>query len=228
MAYMSEEEKERMRQNGRSEHEIAYYDAEGQKEYEPLLRDPSTPSELIDRMVDSITLIPLKILAFKHPNVTSRSQRYMLEKADKKPYYNELLEAFFSNEKDLPKDVWIKFRKNYNTAGRLDLATITLMEEQKDVFTTSKLKVILNSFADTGLKSTKVAERYLLAIFEHKNFDVSILDGELCREAYIFHNTDMLNALNATKRKEEIFVKLYEITGDADWLPTSVKDIFLF
>ncbi len=225
---MTEEEKERMRQNGRSEHEIAYYDAEGQKEYEPLLRDPTMPQDLVNRMIDSITLVPLKILAFKHPNISYRSQVYMLEKADKKPYYKDLVAAYFSNPKELEPTEWVRMRKNINTAGRLDLATIEVMEEQRDDISTEKLGVILNSFATTGIKSIKVAERYLLAIFEHKNFNVSILDGEFCRQAYIFHNTDVLNALNATKRKEEIFVKLYEITGDVDWLPQSAKDIFLF
>ena len=225
---MSDEEKDRMRQNGRSEHEIAYYDADGQKEYESLLKDPSTPSEIIDRIVDSITLVPLKILAFKHPNITFRSQKYMLEKADKKPYYNELVDAFFSGPTKLTDFNWIGLRKNFNTAGRLDLATVQLMESQSDAFSTEKLGVILNTFADSGLKTTKIPERYLLAIFEHKNFDVSILDGKFCRQAYIFHNTDVLNALTATKNKEAMFIKLYEITGDPDWLPSPVKDIFLF
>lgn len=227
MSRMSEEEKERMRQNGKSEHEIVYYDAVGQKEYEPLLRDPTTPADLVDRIVDWLTLIPLKILAFKHPNITVRSQRYMLEKADKKPYQKQLIEAYISNEKTLTTEGWVRIKNSVNTANRFDIAVTELLEAQSDVFTPANLKVIFNAFPSFGTK-TVLFERFLLAIFEHKNFTVDVIDGELFRDPFIFHKTPVLNAMNATKRKEEIFVKLYEITGDADWLPTSVKDIFLF
>ena len=226
---MPEEEKENMRKRGVSEHEIAYYDADGQKEYEPLLKDPTTPEKVITDIVEWLTLVPLKILAFQHPNISKRSQLYMLDKADKKPYQKQLIESFLSNKKPLNSETWSKLRHHYNTAFRFDKSIIELLEEQSDVFTTDKLDVILNAFARSGIKSLKaLAPRYLLAIFEHKNFNVSILDGEFCRDKYIFNNTDVLNAINATKNKDAISAKLYEITQDPGWLSQAAKDVFLF
>lgn len=228
MGSLTDADKDRLRSNGVSEQEISYYDAENQKDYEPLLKDPNTSSELLLRMVDMITNIPLKKLALMNPNIPEKSQNYILDKADKKPYYKELVETFFAGPKKLTELHWIRLRKHFNIAGRLDLAVIELMESQSSAFSTDKLDIIFNTFADTGIKSTKIAERYLLAIFEHKNFNVSILDGKFFKLPYIFHNTDVLNAIGATKNNDVIFVKLYELTGDADWLPTAVKDIFLF
>ena len=42
-----EQETKRLRDDGRSEHEVIYYTADNQKEYEPLLKDPSTPEKII-------------------------------------------------------------------------------------------------------------------------------------------------------------------------------------
>ena len=106
MGDLTDEQKERMRDNGHSEQGIAFADSSKQKDWEPILKDPDTPEEVITSIVDSLTFLPLKMLAFKHPNISEKSQRYMIDKADKKEYLKEIIEAFLANPKSLTKDNW--------------------------------------------------------------------------------------------------------------------------
>ena len=228
MGQLSKQKKDEMRQKGMSEHEIAYYDAETEKDYESLLHDPGVNKVLLANIATDVTTLPLKILVLQHPNVDHISQKYILGRADKKPYYETIVETFFSNNKNLDEKVWLSLREDYNVAGRLDIATMNILENQSDAISKQKLDVIFNSLEVTGIKDLKYAERYLLAIFEHKNFSVEILDGKMCRQPYVFYNTDILNALQKTKQEHAIYIKMFEITNDVNWLPTDVKNIFIF
>lgn len=221
---LTDADKERMRLNGTSEHEIAYYDAETQKEYEPLLKDPLTPQHVIYDIAERITLLPLKILALHHPNVTAATQRYILSKADKKPYQKELIEAFIANTNGLNMDNLAKIRKFYNTANRFDICVVELIESQSDIFTTHNLDIVFNILN----RVDKLLERFLLAVFEHKNFNVSILDGDFLKKPGTITGITFQNAVFATKNKSVILGRLYENTGDPKWLPQEAKDIFLF
>jgi hypothetical protein len=230
MSYRDDEYK-RLKADGRSKHEIAYFLADNQREYEPLLKDPTTPEKIIYDIVNTITLLPLKLLAFKHPNISARSQRYILDKADKKDYQKELVEAFISNEKTIIKDNWVRIRKWSNTAQRFDICVMELLEEQNNIFTTENLNIILNSFT-LGIQGQPLKEkslqRYLLGVLDHDNFNVSILDGEFINKKGRLDDAATLKTISASKNKDDIYVELYKLTKNEVWLPQEAKDVFLF
>lgn len=226
MGMLTTQDIDRLRNNGASEFEILYMDVENQKDYEPLLLDKNTPTKIIDDMVNRITLPKLKIIALKHPNISEKSQRYILEKADKKPYHEDIVEAFLSNKKPLTQHGWLKILKTLNKGNRFEIIIIKLLESQSDFFTLKNLDIIFNSFASIGINQSKfLTERLLLAIFEHKNFNVSILHGDTTKSIDIFNNTVFKNSMNASKIKNEIMVELYKITSDTRWLPSEINDL---
>jgi hypothetical protein len=88
------------------------------------------------------------------------------------------------------------------------------------------LDIIFNSVTATVINPWKVTtERLLLAIFEHKNFNVSILKSDVIKLIGIFHNITFKNSVNASKIKNVILVELYKITGDRSWLPSEINDL---
>lgn len=225
MGETKEQQAARHRAEGRSEQEIAYFQADSQKDYESILKDPETSEKIISDIVDRITLVPLKILAFKHPNITERSQRYMLEKADKKPYQKELIAAFL--EGNLSDKNWANIKKNYNTAQRTELFVIELLREQIDIGI-DKLDIILNTIKDDKTLQT-IGFNTISAILNHKNFDVNILKGKLfSTNPSILAYNHMKQIIENAPQSAEISSTLYEITGREDILPQIAKDIFLF
>lgn len=217
----------------RSKHEEMYFAADKQKDYEPLLKDPTTPESIITDIVDRITLLPLKILALNHPNISERSQRYLIDKADRKDYLKDIVENFLKNPKPLNQNNWLQLRQFYNKAERFDICVMELLEEQASFLTSDKLDVIFNSLGDAygnhrkGLKKEKNMERYFMAVVDHKNFDVNSLDGEIHQKGRIIYE-DFLKQISASRNKDVIYGKLYEITGNDAFLPQEAKDIFLF
>ena len=137
----------RHRAEGRSEQEIAFFQAENQKEYESILNDPNTPEKVISMIVDGITLTHLKILAILHPNINIRSIKYIIEKADKKGNQKDLIKAYLNSSK-LDLSSWYDMRKYYNVAGKLfffgQLAAPIITGKEKE----SNTKV--NSFSLAG------------------------------------------------------------------------------
>jgi len=208
--------------------EKQYYDANKQSDYEPLLKDPNTPTNIITDIVDRLTILSFKLMALKHPNISARSQRYIIQKSDKKVYQKEIIQAFLSNEKILDEKSWHKICQSYNVAGRFDKIVLELLHENDDVFTVNKLDVIFN----TVQRRPKVINAYVSAIINHKNFDVDILDGSFIRDHYNkllkSKTTDLFKIFSTSKNKENIFGKLYLITSDITWLSDEAKDIFLF
>jgi len=223
-----EQKAERHRKEGRSEQEIAYFQAENQKDYEPILKDPNTPEKVVNDIVDRITLVPLKILAFKHPNISERSQRYMLEKADKKKYQKELIEAYITSDTKISGTGWIQMRRFYNTAQRFDKAVIELLNEQADI-PYDKLDIMLNNLGSEGIKKEKMLVEYIGAITNHKNFKADMLDGDLfLDDPNLMDNEDILKVISTSTHKKDIYMKFYEITQNEVWLPQEAKDLFLF
>lgn len=218
-------------QEGISSHQDLYYKAEKQKDYEPLLKDPTTPESIIDNIVDRITLLPLKILALKHPNISKRSQRYIIDKADRKEYLKEIVESYLSNPKNLNSENWQRIRTWMNKAQRFDICVMELLEEQNDIFTVQKLDTILNNFgkgfgSKLNLKE-KDLNRYLAAVLNHKNFDVESLKGSFFK-LNTFNESDISKMVSKGPNKEKIYLKFYEITNNEIWLPSDATDIFLF
>ncbi len=231
MGNLTDSSKERFRSFGWSEQEIAFHDSENQKDWEPLLRDPNTPTNVIKDIVDRITLLPLKILAFKHPNIDERAQAYMLSKADNKAYQKDLIEAFLSNSKNLEEQTWTKIRKFHNTAGRFDICILELLEEQSDVFTKQKLDVILNALGDipgVNVNKMKYLERWLKVIMGHKNFDVSILAGTFFTTKLKPSDPRVINVVKELKNKEDISYAFYKMTNEEVWLSDEAKELFIF
>jgi hypothetical protein len=220
-----EEQAARHRAEGRSEQEIAYFQADNQKDYEPILKDPNTPEKVISDIVDRITLVPLKVLAFKHPNISERSQRYMLEKADKKKYQKELIGAFL--EGNLTEKNWNQIKEYYNVAKRTEKLVIELINEQIDV-DVDKLDIILNTIKDDKDLQT-IGFAMVEAIFKHKNFNVKILHGELfTKNPGLLAYNHIMKVIEESPYKAEIATTLYEITGREEVLPQEAKDLFLF
>lgn len=227
MGSLTQEEFDRFRDEGRSEQEIAYFDAVSQKDYDPILKDPNTPTKVITDIVDRITLVPLKILALKHPNISSRSQKYILEKADKTKSQKDIIKAFLTSPNPLLAYDWRDIRKYYNTAQRLDLISVELIMEQADI-STYNLDVILNTLSTCGTKETYL-DKYIEYILEHKNFDIEILKGDFFIQRIkprLNLRSDIVDILRASSRKEEIFMEFYNLTEDTVWLPDELNAIF--
>lgn len=223
-----EEQAARHRAEGRSEQEIAYFQAENQKDYEPILKDPNTPEKVISDIVDRITLVPLKVLAFKHPNISSRSQRYMIEKADKKKYQKELIEAYWSNPKFKFEDVE-SMLKYYNTANRFVKFTTELIEENKS-FTSEQLAALIDLLCQKGTNF-----ELMLAILKHKSSDIKVFTSTVVAfAAQLADKTGGLaGEIQVLMKKHKNYTaeaaeKLYTMTGNDVWLPDEVKELFIF
>ena len=228
MGETKEQQAERHRKEGRSEQEIAYFQAENQKDYEPLLKDQNTPEKVISDIVDRITLVPLKVLAFKHPNLSISSKRYMLEKADKKKYQKELIEAFLLG-KSISISEWKNLREYYNTAQRLDKIVIELLNEGVDI-EKEKLDIILNTLTQCNTKETHMTA-YIEAIINHNNFDMKYLTGEFFRDRLLPKvnlREDIMEILKRSNLKNELFEQFYALTNNEMFLPQEAKDLFLF
>jgi len=221
-----EEQIARHRDEGRSEQEIKYYLANNQKDYEELLKDPDTPEKIITDIVDRITLVPLKILAFKHPNISARSQRYMLEKADKKKYQKDLIIAFLTSDVDLDLKNWIQIKKYYNTAKRTEKFVIEILNDQEDV-SLQKLDVILNSIKDDKNLQT-IGFNTVESVLHHKNFRPKILHGDFFTNNDVTSYNKIMEIIKTSPHQKDIMSTLYNITGKDEFLPQEAKDLFLF
>jgi len=218
----------RHREMGTSEQEIQFMLTDNQKDWEPLLKDPATPANVIKDIADRITLLPLKVLVLKHPNVPSEAQKYIISKTNNKDYQQELIEAFLSNGKNLDAKTWNTMRDYYNIGGRFNLCIFALLRAQSPVFTAQKLDVILNTLGELmgGIRKEKDLSTYIELILDHKNFDPESIGGKL-----FFFRIDVLTyrfAVNKSRHKDEILMKLYELTKNDIWLPDEARELFVF
>ncbi len=223
MGQLTQEEFDRFRAEGRSEQEIAYYDANSQKDYETILNDPNTPTSVITDMVDRITLISLKILALKHANISKSSIKYILEKSDNKPYQISFIETFWLFSSQKSQEFISELIKYYNVAKRFQKITNELLEDQIDV-SSLDLSNYLVSLPFDGMNIPSVK-----AILKHKNFDLNTL--KTLRS--IFYNQQfpdyIINLIKVTSiYNNDIMIELFNDTGDDRWLSDDAKNIFLF
>lgn len=217
-----EEELARFRAEGRSEQEIAYFQAENQKDYDPILKDPNTPTKVITDIVDRITLVPLKILALKHPNINERSILYILEKADKKAYQKDLIEAYIETNK-LNEGMWIKIKKFYNVAKRTEKIIIELLKNNINVDID-----MLNLFLNTLTDDDDLKFIWVDVIFKHKNFKPEIVEGDFFRRYRNFAFNDVLKSAKESKFENEIRLIFFKMTNDTWFLPKTATEIFIF
>lgn len=223
MGQLTQEEFDRFRSEGRSEQEIAYYDAPSQKSYEPILKDLNTPESVITDMVDRITLVPLKILALKHQNISMRSIKYILEKADNKPYQESLIETFWLFSKHKTQPFITELIKYYNTAKRFQKITNDLLENQIEV-TSLELSNYLLSIPFDGMHNASVK-----AILKHKNFDkkvLSVLKAIFYNQLFPDFVVELIKI--SPMYNPEVMSDLFDSSGDDRWLSNDAKDIFLF
>ena len=161
----------RNRAEGRSEQEIAFFQAENQKDYESILNDPNTPEKVISMIVDGITLTHLKILAILHPNINIRSIKYILEKADKKGNQKDLIKAYLNSSK-LDLSSWYDMRKYYNVARRFDIYTLEILKEES--ISADALLVML--IGTNYEKKDKYSVMLIETIIQHKNMTAEYLN----------------------------------------------------
>ena len=215
----------RHRAEGRSEQEIAFFQAENQKEYESILNDPNTPEKVISMIVDGITLTHLKILAILHPNINIRSIKYILEKADKKGNQKDLIKAFLNSSK-LDLSSWYDMRKYYNVARRFDIYTLEILKEES--FSAVVLLVML--IGTNYEKKDKYSVMLIETITQHKNMTAEYLDIWLDRLENVVLNEPKI--IEIIKHNSHIstanLIKLYEKTKNEEYLTKEAKDIFLF
>lgn len=132
-----------------TEHEKLYYDANIQKDYLPLILDPSTPEKIIRDIADRISILDLKLQIIKHPNIPIRSVRYILDKADKKPYQKDIISAIFNNVEKMNISEYQHFKDYYNKAGRLQSILLeSIKTGQIDVNRYSSILTWLNLQGD--------------------------------------------------------------------------------
>lgn len=224
MGQLSQEEFDRFRAEGRSEQEIAYYDANSQKDYESILKDLNTPESVITDMVDRITLVPLKVLALQHPHISMRSIKYILEKADNKPYQATLIETFWLHSSYRKLQPFItELIKYYNTAKRFQKITNDLLENQIEV-TSLELSNYLLSIPFDGMHNASVK-----AILKHKNFDkkvLSVLKAIFYNQSFPDFVVELIKI--SPMYNPEVMSDLFDSSGDDRWLSNDAKDIFLF
>lgn len=223
MGQLTQEEFDRFRFEGRSEQEIAYYDAKSQKDYENILKDPNTPESVITDMVDRITLVPLKILALKHQNISMRSIKYILEKADNKPYQESLIETFWLFSKHKTQPFIGELIKYYNVSKRFQKITNDLLEDQIEV-TSDDLSIYLLSVPFDGMNIACVK-----AVLKHKNFDkktLNVLSSIFFNQLFPDYIVELIKI--SPMYNAEIMSELFDASGDDRWLSTDAKDIFLF
>lgn len=215
----------RHRAEGRSEQEIAFFQAENQKEYESILNDPNTPEKVISMIVDGITLTHLKILAILHPNINIRSIKYILEKADKKGNQKDLIKAFLNSSK-LDLSSWYDMRKYYNVAHRFDIYTLEILKEES--FSAVVLLVML--IGTNYEKKDKYSVMLIETITQHKNMTAEYLDIWLDRlENVVLNEPKIIEIIkHNTHISTANLIKLYEKTKNEEYLTKEAKDIFLF
>lgn len=215
----------RHRAEGRSEQEIAFFQAENQKEYESILNDPNTPEKVISMIVDGITLTHLKILAILHPNINIRSIKYILEKADKKGNQKDLIKAFLNSSK-LDLSSWYDMRKYYNVARRFDIYTLEILKEES--FSAVVLLVML--IGTNYEKKDKYSVMLIETIAQHKDMTAEYLDIWLDRlENVVLNEPKIIEIIkHNTHISTANLIKLYEKTKNEEYLTKEAKDIFLF
>lgn len=210
-----------------------FSNARNQIDYKGLLEDPNTPEKIIKFIVDSLTDVDLQILALKHPSISAISQRHILKHAVNTPNQYKIVESFLSIKTDIIADNWIKIRQWYNKDLGFDMCVLKLLKKQSDVFTTQKLDVIFNSLP---VNKDNIFG-YMTGVLNHYNFNVSILDGYFIENMYstiaILLKKDpsqsrFYQIFSESKFKNDIFLKLYNLTKDIWWLPQEAQDIFSF
>lgn len=215
----------RHRAEGRSEQEIAFFQAENQKEYESILNDPNTPEKVISMIVDGITLTHLKILAILHPNINIRSIKYILEKADKKGNQKDLIKAFLNSSK-LDLSSWYDMRKYYNVASRFDIYTLEILKEES--ISADALLVML--IGTNYEKKDKYSVMLIETIAQHKNMTAEYLNIWLDRlESSVLNEPKIIEIIKHNNHISTAnLIKLYEKTKNEEYLTKEAKDIFLF
>lgn len=215
----------RHRAEGRSEQEIAFFQAENQKEYESILNDPTTPEKVISMIVDGITLSHLKILAILHPNINIRSIKYILEKADKKGNQKDLIKAFLNSSK-LDLSSWYDMRKYYNVARRFDIYTLEILKEES--ISADALLVML--IGTNYEKKDKYSVMLIETITQHKNMTAEYLNIWIDRlENAVLNEPKIIEIIkHNTHISTANLIKLYEKTKNEEYLTKEAKDIFLF
>jgi hypothetical protein len=215
----------RHRAEGRSEQEIAFFQAENQKEYESILNDPNTPEKVISMIVDGITLTHLKILAILHPNINIRSIKYILEKADKKGNQKDLIKAFLNSSK-LDLSSWYDMRKYYNVARRFDIYVLEILKEES--FSAVVLLVML--IGTNYEKKDKYSVMLIETIAQHKNMTAEYLNIWLDRlESSVLNEPKIIEIIKHNNHISTAnLIKLYEKTKNEEYLTKEAKDIFLF
>ena len=215
----------RHRAEGRSEQEIAFFQAENQKEYESILNDPNTPEKVISMIVDGITLTHLKILAILHPNINIRSIKYILEKADKKGNQKDLIKAYLNSSK-LDLSSWYDMRKYYNVARRFDIYTLEILKEES--ISADALLVML--IGTNYEKKDKYSVMLIETITQHKNMTTEYLNIWLDRlENVVLNEPKIIEIIkHNTHISTANLIKLYEKTKNEEYLTKEAKDIFLF
>lgn len=223
MGNLSQEDINRMRADGRSEQEIAYFNAEKQKDYEPLLRDPETPPKIIRDIVDRITLVPLKVLALRHPNIGASQIKYILEKADKKKYQKELIKAFLEGPGMSLTD-FENLLNHYNQANRLTGFILELIWADEVDISEKNLESYLGTFTLSSgnakvvgklLNSKRATDKMVMTVYNSpRNSSVS---DEIFFEAFKeYHDF------------ENIRIDLYEVEQSEIWISDEAKNMFLF
>ena len=215
----------RHRAEGRSEQEIAFFQAENQKEYESILNDPNTPEKVISMIVDGITLTHLKILAILHPNINIRSIKYILEKADKKGNQKDLIKAFLNSSK-LDLSSWYDMRKYYNVARRFDIYALEILKEES--ISADALLVML--IGTNYEKKDKYSVMLIETITQHKNMTAEYLNIWIDRlENAVLNEPKIIEIIkHNTHISTANLIKLYEKTKNEEYLTKEAKDIFLF
>ncbi len=215
----------RHRAEGRSEQEIAFFQAENQKEYESILNDPNTPEKVISMIVDGITLTHLKILAILHPNINIRSIKYILEKAYKKGNQKDLIKAFLNSSK-LDLSSWYDMRKYYNVASRFDIYTLEILKEES--ISADALLVML--IGTNYEKKDKYSVMLIETIAQHKNMTAEYLNIWLDRlESSVLNEPKIIEIIKHNNHISTAnLIKLYEKTKNEEYLTKEAKDIFLF
>ncbi len=215
----------RHRAEGRSEQEIAFFQAENQKEYESILNDPNTPEKVISMIVDGITLTHLKILAILHPNINIRSIKYIIEKADKKGNQKDLIKVFLNSSK-LDLSSWYDMRKYYNVASRFDIYTLEILKEES--ISADALLVML--IGTNYEKKDKYSVMLIETIAQHKNMTAEYLNIWLDRlESSVLNEPKIIEIIKHNNHISTAnLIKLYEKTKNEEYLTKEAKDIFLF
>lgn len=215
----------RHRAEGRSEQEIAFFQAENQKEYGSILNDPNTPEKVISMIVDGITLTHLKILAILHPNINIRSIKYILEKADKKGNQKDLIKVFLNSSK-LDLSSWYDMRKYYNVASRFDIYTLEILKEES--ISADALLVML--IGTNYEKKDKYSVMLIETIAQHKNMTAEYLNIWLDRlESSVLNEPKIIEIIKHNNHISTAnLIKLYEKTKNEEYLTKEAKDIFLF